>query len=133
MGSLPSHHKLSALEAVQVGIMACVVFFFLLDAVLVYQFRSMVEASVGNADAQMRIARWNRLCTISSAIGLSFYVVNVALEVYVAIVAGSGWMLPLLVLVLVVKGLRLMAFSTFAWWVGKFWSSQTDVKSAERV
>merc|ERR1712032_688378 len=110
---------------------ACVVFFFLLDAVLVCQFRSMVEASVGDADAQIRIARWNRLCTINSAIGLIVYVVDIVLQVPVY-ATGSWWVLPLLAVVLVVKGLRVMAFNTFRWWVGKFWSSQMAVKSAER-
>lgn len=122
--------KTQTLETVQLVIVACVIVFWIIDAVLVSCFKGVVESSVGNLNivTLSRIIRWKRVVVVNSSLGLIMYAARLTLEVYMFVrddlLSSSAPYILIFCFIFLLKVMRVLAFNSFSKWIRLTWSQQ---------
>lgn len=111
--------------------LAAVIVLWLIDAVLVCSFQRNLADSMGKPPETVEmdsIIKWKRIIVANAGVGFGFYVLHLALEMYVAYrgnvlnqMVGS---LAGMAVAFVLKLLRLLAINSFSCWVRKHWDLQ---------
>merc|ERR1712150_219231 len=119
---------LGTLGIISIGLVAAIALLWLLDAVLLCKLRSSATAAAGDREALARLLWPASICVASSGIGLFVYLTHVGVDLLANVgssVSIGGAVSVLLVIIVLQKGLRLLAVHSFGAWL----RAQTKVET----